>query len=61
MSKPREPTSLQTTISVAVAVGVGIAVSRALEPTWGLWGFVAALAAGALVAVGLEVLFVRSR
>lgn len=49
----------QLGISVAVAVGVGIVVARLLEPTYGLWGFAAAMAAAALVTVGLGALFGR--
>ena len=46
-------------ISVVVAVGVGILVARLLEPTWGLWGFAAAMAAATLVVVGIGALFGR--
>ncbi|MDY0004718.1 MAG: hypothetical protein RBU30_25705 [Polyangia bacterium] len=47
----------QLGISVAVAVVAGILVSRALEPHWGPWGFVAAMAAAALLVVGISVLW----
>jgi hypothetical protein len=43
-------------ITVAVAVGAGILLSRALEPLWGFWGFVAAVAGAALLVVGISAL-----
>lgn len=51
----------QTGITVTIAAATGIILSRILEPLWGLWGFVAAMAGAALVAVGISVLLARRR